>query len=141
MGTIEPRRYAIAELAELAGVSRRTVRYYVVEGLLPAPEGTGRGDHYTEAHLERLVRIRQLQENGVPLAEIREELDGRAARTPSRGAPVTASSWARLRLADDLEMHIRTTRLGPWLLEPEDVARIDQAVRTALARQEKENGR
>lgn len=33
-------------MAELGGVSRRTVRYYVQEGLLSAPLGVGRGRHY-----------------------------------------------------------------------------------------------
>ena len=33
----EEGRYDIDELADLGGVSRRTVRYYVQEGLLPAP--------------------------------------------------------------------------------------------------------
>src|SRR5215470_17384123 len=68
--------YGIAELAQLGGVTRRTVRYYVQRGLLPTPLGTGRGPHYTLAHLERLIHIRQMQETGVPLAEIAARLDG-----------------------------------------------------------------
>src|SRR5262245_47430903 len=70
------RCYGIEELAELGGVTRRTVRYYVQRGLLPTPLGTGRGPHYTAAHLERLIHIRKLQEVGVPLTEIATQLDG-----------------------------------------------------------------
>jgi len=33
------KRFSVGELAELGGVSRRTVRYYVQEGLIPAPLG------------------------------------------------------------------------------------------------------
>src|SRR5262244_4041996 len=73
---LDERRYGIEELAELGGVTRRTVRYYVQRGLLPTPLGTGRGPHYTPAHLERLIQIRKLQETGVPLAEITARLDG-----------------------------------------------------------------
>src|SRR5262250_567509 len=72
----DERRYGIEELAELGGVTRRTVRYYVQRGLLPTPLGTGRGPHYTPAHLQRLIHIRKLQETGVPLAEIVVQLDG-----------------------------------------------------------------
>ena len=72
----DERCYGIEELAELGGVTRRTVRYYVQRGLLPTPLGTGRGPHYTAAHLERLMHIRTLQETGVPLAEIAARLDG-----------------------------------------------------------------
>lgn len=63
-------RFGIEELAERGGVSRRTVRYYVQRGLLPAPTGTGRGPHYTRDHLDTLIRVRQLQEAGVSLSEI-----------------------------------------------------------------------
>ena len=75
-GNRDERCYRIKELAELGGVTRRTVRYYVQRGLLPTPLGTGRGPHYTPTHLERLIQIRQLQETGVPLAEIAARLDG-----------------------------------------------------------------
>ena len=56
---VETREYGILELAELGGVSRRTVRYYVQEGLLPAPLGVGRGRHYGPAHLEQLITIEE----------------------------------------------------------------------------------
>ena len=82
----DERCYGIKELAELGGVTRRTVRYYVQRGLLPTPLGTGRGPHYTPAHLERLIHIRQLQESGVPLAEIAARLNG--TLQPPGSAPV-----------------------------------------------------
>jgi len=107
-------RYTIGELAERAGVSRRTVRYYVQRELLPAPDGLGRGAHYGEAHLERLVRIRELQESGVPLADIPAAL---APPTPSApggppprpvGAPTAhLDRWSRAVVADGVELHVR----------------------------------
>ena len=60
----ESTRYAIGDLADLGGVSRRTVRYYVQEGLLPQPLGLGRGNHYGEQHLAQLLRVKRLQEAG-----------------------------------------------------------------------------
>jgi DNA-binding transcriptional MerR regulator len=66
--------YAIGELAALAGTTPRTVRYYVAQGLLPAPSGAGAGAHYTDQHLGRLRLIRRLQRQHQPLAEIRERL-------------------------------------------------------------------
>ena len=69
-------RYAVGELADLGGVSRRTVRYYVQEGLIPAPLGVGRGDHYGREHLDRLLQVKALQEAGRSLDEIRQLLDG-----------------------------------------------------------------
>src|SRR6188474_1141198 len=66
--------YTLQQLADEAGVTPRTIRYYVAQGLLPSP-GAGSGVRYTDAHLERLRLIRQLQRNHLPLAEIRKQLD------------------------------------------------------------------
>src|SRR6185295_9245922 len=104
--------YGPDELAERAGVSRRTVRYYVQRGLLPAPAGLGRGKHYGEAHLARLVRIRELQEAGVPLERIAEQLEGRVpAPLPLPCAP-QQSAWTRIVLGEGVELHLRGRRLN-----------------------------
>ncbi len=72
----EETRFAIGDLADRGGVSRRTVRYYVQEGLLPAPLGVGRGNHYGREHLDQLLRVKVLQESGLTLDEIRQSLAG-----------------------------------------------------------------
>ena len=64
---------ALAELSRLAGVSTRTTRYYIQQGLLSSP-GSGRGTRYDRSHLERIRLIKALQEHHLPLAEIRERL-------------------------------------------------------------------
>lgn len=64
--------YTAEELAELAGVPLRTVRYYLQEGLLAPPLGVGRGAHFNETHVKQLKRIRVLQEAGFDLKTIRD---------------------------------------------------------------------
>lgn len=66
--------WKLAELAEAAGVSPRTVRYYVQRGLLPAPPFRGPDTVYTEEHLVRLKAIRVLQARFLPLDAIQVEL-------------------------------------------------------------------
>jgi DNA-binding transcriptional MerR regulator len=66
--------YSIGELATLAGVSVRTVRYYVAHGLLAGPSGSGQAARYVEGHLARLRLVRRLQAQHQPLAEIRSRL-------------------------------------------------------------------
>jgi DNA-binding transcriptional MerR regulator len=66
--------YSLADLARLADVTPRTVRYYVAQGLLPSPEPAGPATRYGEAHLARLRLIRRLQRDHLPLAEIRARL-------------------------------------------------------------------
>src|SRR5687768_3341771 len=65
----------LASLSDLAGVSVRTVRYYIQQGLLPAPESRGPGAHYGPEHLSRLRLIRRMQREHLPLAEIRRRLE------------------------------------------------------------------
>jgi DNA-binding transcriptional MerR regulator len=67
-------RFTARELAGQAGVSERTVRFYVAEGLLPPPAGRGRGAHFEEEHLTRLKLIRAMQQAGNDLETIGEYL-------------------------------------------------------------------
>ena len=99
--------YAIGELADLASISRRTVRYYVQEGLLPPPLGLGRGNHYGREHLDRLLQVKALQEAGRSLDEIRQLLghqpatDGRVPATP-----LPRSTWRRIDMVPGVELHV-----------------------------------
>ena len=132
-GNRDERCYRIEELAELGGVTRRTVRYYVQRGLLPTPLGTGRGPHYTQAHLERLIHIRQLQETGVPLAEITAQLDG-VPRMPVSvpEALPERSTWMRFVLADGVELHVRA---GAASFQPSQLVRLVEAAQQTLGLQ------
>jgi DNA-binding transcriptional MerR regulator len=103
--------YGPDELAERAGVSRRTVRYYVQRGLLPAPAGLGRGKHYSQAHLDKLLQIRELQGAGVPLEEVGARLDGRMPAPPVAQAPAQ-TAYTRVTLAEGVELHVRGLRLS-----------------------------
>lgn len=67
--------YTLTELARLADVTPRTVRYYVQRGLLPSPRAAGRATRYGDPHLLRLRLIRRLQREHLPLAEIRARLE------------------------------------------------------------------
>ena len=70
------RSYKIDELARAAGMSVRTVRYYVQRGLLAAPAFRGKDTAYGHEHLVRLRAIRRLQEAYLPLDAIHAELAG-----------------------------------------------------------------
>lgn len=95
--------YSLTELADLAGVTTRTVRYYLAQGLLPAVGQTGPGSKYGEGHLTRLRLIRRLQAEHLPLAEIRRRLEGltdsdiRALVASETPAPPTDSALDYLR--------------------------------------------
>lgn len=68
--------YSINELAEKVGVSVRTIRYYIIEGLLPAPDMKGRYATYSEEYSTRLELILKLKNAFLPLKEIRDRIVG-----------------------------------------------------------------
>ncbi len=64
--------YKVSELAEKAGVTKRTIHYYISKGLLLPPDGNGVNSLYNDKHLERLLLIKKLQSEYMPLNKIRE---------------------------------------------------------------------
>jgi DNA-binding transcriptional MerR regulator len=72
MGTITLR---IGELAEKAGVTTRTIRYYESIGLLKPEERDGGYRTYTDDALKRLHKIDALKKLGLSLEEIGTVID------------------------------------------------------------------
>ncbi len=123
-------QWRLAELASRAGITPRTVRYYVQRGLLPPPVFRGADTAYKEDHLLRLRAIRRLQERFFPLDTIQVELErltpdgirslaeGTDVPPLSPARPTTtvpestrtttanAHSWERWELAPGLELHV-----------------------------------
>lgn len=68
--------WGIGELAERAGVSVKTVRFYSDNGLLPeAARSSGGHRRYSAASLERLRMIRSLRTMDLPVPAVRRILD------------------------------------------------------------------
>jgi DNA-binding transcriptional MerR regulator len=91
------------DLVRESGLPRETIHFYMQQGLLPRPVKTGRNTAlYTPEHLERLRRVRELQERQfLPLKAIRAILDDTADEgfTPEQ---------------EDLVRRVRAT-LGGWV--------------------------
>ena len=66
----------VEQLSAQAEVSVDTIRYYQSKGLLAPPRREGRIAWYGEDHLERLTRIRTLQQRGFTLATIARLVSG-----------------------------------------------------------------
>ena len=127
-----PERFSIDELSTLAGVTPRTVRYYIAEGLVDRPEGEKRGSHYVRRHLEQLLVNRRWTDAGLSLERVRELMAGAPEDpAPRRAAPGAVEVWSRVTMADGLEVHIEPGRAG---LTPEQVRALVRGI-TALYRQ------
>src|SRR3954447_14918258 len=82
----------IGQLARAAGVSRETIHFYLREGLLPPPRKVNsRLSFFGDTHLARLKLIKAFQQAHIPLARIREQLDGMS----NSGTPETPALLER----------------------------------------------
>lgn len=88
----------IGEVAERAGLSLRTVRYYEEQGLvIPETRTEGGFRLYTEEHVDRLLLIRSMKPLGFTVQEMRDLLDARdTAGDPQADASARAAASARL---------------------------------------------
>ena len=131
MSDAQDRKLAIGELVQASGVSRRTVRYYVQRGLLPPPEGAGRGHYYRPEHLTRLLEIKELQGRGLGLEEIRERLAGGAVPERRLRAPdVEIELATRIRVAPGIEVLLTHGTKPP---RPAQVRALAEAAARILA--------
>ena len=71
----------INEVEAAVGVTKKNIRFYEEEGLISPSREPGNGYRsYSQADVERLRRIKLLRKLDVPLAEIREMLEGLRSR-------------------------------------------------------------
>lgn len=140
----EPRTYTLDEIAVLAELPRRTVRYYIQSGLVDRPEGVGKGAYYIQRHVEQLLSIRKWQLAGLSLERIGEVLkqqdSGPLPPAPRRAG--TVEVWSHLVVADGVEVTLEPGRAG---LSPEQVraffrelSRIYQQIHNSEESEEKE---
>ncbi|MBR8740648.1 MerR family transcriptional regulator [Nocardiopsis sp. MG754419] len=110
------------ELAELAGVTVRTVRHYHQIGLLPEPPRSVNGyRRYTADDLVRLLRVRHLVEVGVGLSDVPEVLDEESSTASTavldRVEADIDARISRLRTQRDLVRSLRAERRDPEAAE------------------------
>jgi DNA-binding transcriptional MerR regulator len=65
----------IDELAQRCGMTARNIRQWQTDGLIPPPERRGRVGVYSEDHVARIRRVKELRGQGFPLDLIRRVLD------------------------------------------------------------------
>ena len=65
-----PKEYTIDDLAAVTRVPSRTIRFYQSKGVIQKPQLRGRIAYYTEAHVERLKLVAELQDRGLQIKAI-----------------------------------------------------------------------
>jgi len=134
-----------------AAPSARSVRFYVANGLLDRPEGTGTSATYNYRHLLQLLAIKIRQREGQTLDVIKREMkdvsgdalerrvatslapalgvsDGAALGRRTEDVPTT---WRRIPVAEGIELHVRDDVPSA---RDEGLVALREAVRAALGR-------
>jgi len=122
--------YRIGEIAAATEVSTRTIRYYEELGLLSPARTSGGARRYSDAHIERVRRVRELQDLvGFNLDEIRKIIGAedrlqrlrsefRSGNSPQREKELIAEAIdINDRLRDD--MKAKLSRLETFLADLE----------------------
>ena len=129
--------FTLDEIAALAELPRRTVRYYIQTGLIDRPQGVGKGSFYTQHHIEQLVLVRKWQLAGLSLEKIgdvlKQQASGPLPPTPRRSG--TVEVWSHLVVAEGVEVNLEPSRAG---LSPEQVRAFFRGV-TRLYQQVQES--
>ena len=127
-----PARHSIHDLATLASVPTRTVRFYIAQGLMDRPHGAKRGAWYEDRHLQQLLLIRRWTDAGLNLERVRELQAGSPEEAPPRPVkPGMVEVWSRITLADGGEIQVEPGRAG---MTPEQVRAFIQDVTAAYRR-------
>jgi len=136
-----------------AAPSARSIRFYVANGLLERPEGTGTAATYNYRHFLQLLAIKIRQREGVTLDTIRTEMkevtgDALERRVASSlaaalGATIETrkhsvdddapATWRRVAVADGVELHVREDSAAS---REEALIAMREAVRAALGRED-----
>jgi DNA-binding transcriptional MerR regulator len=138
--------------AARAALSARAIRFYVANGLLDRPEGTGTAATYNYRHLLQVLLIKIRQREGMTLEKIKRELqemtgDALERRVASALAPALGAGadtvvvqngtgdgvWYRIQVANGIELHVRED--SPASREDAVIA-MREAVRAALGRED-----
>jgi MerR family redox-sensitive transcriptional activator SoxR len=98
------KEFSVGEVARRAGVAVSALHFYEARGLIRSNRTGGNQRRYAPDVLRRVAIVKVAQEAGIPLAEIRRQLDSLPeSRTPNR------TEWTRLSTGwrDDLDRRIR----------------------------------
>ncbi len=66
----DAKEYTIDDLAAVSRVPSRTIRFYQSKNMLPRPHLRGRVAYYSDAHVERLKLVAELQDRGLQIKAI-----------------------------------------------------------------------
>ncbi len=119
--------FTLDQLSALTDLSLRTIRYYIQLGLVDRHEGDRKHARYTQRHLDQLLQVRAMADQGIPLERIKHEIHGTTPPPPPPRSAGDISVISKVYVAPGVELHLEPQAAG---LSPE---KLRLFVRTVLS--------
>ncbi len=117
--------FSLDELCTLTDLPKRTVRYYMQMGLVDRPIGETRAAHYLTAHLDQLLKVKQLTDAGISLERIAEIQNGEELPVPAKPRkPGDIQVKSHIYVAPGIELQISPEEAD---MSPEQIRALDKA--------------
>lgn len=110
--------FTLDQLSALTDLPLRTIRYYIQLGLVDRHEGDRKHAYYTQKHLEQLLQVRAMADQGMPLERIKQLINGITTPLPSPKAAGDISVISKVFIAPGVELHLDPQLAG---LSPEQL--------------------
>ena len=118
--------FTLDDLCTLTDLPKRTVRYYMQMGLVDRPIGETRAAHYLAAHLDQLLKVKQLSDAGISLERIAEIQNGEELPLPRQARkPGDIQVKSHVHVAPGIELQISPEEAD---MSPEQIRALVKAV-------------
>ena len=118
--------FTLDDLCTLTDLPKRTVRYYMQMGLVDRPIGETRAAHYLAAHLDQLLKVKQLSDAGISLERIAEIQNGEELPVPAKPKkPGDIQVKSHVHVAPGIELQISPEEAD---MSPEQIRALVKAV-------------
>lgn len=125
--------FSLEQLSALTDLPLRTIRYYIQLGLVDRHEGDRKHARYTQKHIDQVLQVRSLADQGIPLERIKQLIHGISTPPPPAKSAGDISVISKVFVAPGVELHLEPQTAG---LTPEKLRKF---VRTVLSNWEEIN--
>jgi DNA-binding transcriptional MerR regulator len=125
--------FSLEQLSALTDLPLRTIRYYIQLGLVDRHEGDRKHARYTQKHIDQVLQVRSLADQGTPLERIKQLIHGISTPPPTPKSAGDISVISKVFVAPGVELHLEPQTAG---LTPEKLRKF---VRTVLSNWEEIN--
>ncbi len=119
--------FNLDQLSALTDLPLRTIRYYIQLGLVDRHEGDRKHARYTQKHLDQVLQVRAMADQGTPLERTKQLMHGIATPPAPPKAAGDISVISKVFIAPGVELHLEPQIAG---LSPEKLRLFVRSVLT-----------